>query len=64
MKETAKAYLGKGISKAVITLPAYFVVLNSLEDLLIFNFFFINIDIRLTSVYFDYFFNIFILYEE
>jgi len=32
MKETAKAYLGKGISKAVITLPAYFVVLHSLES--------------------------------
>jgi molecular chaperone DnaK (HSP70) len=32
MKETAKAYLGKGISKAVITLPAYFGVLHSLES--------------------------------
>jgi molecular chaperone DnaK (HSP70) len=32
MKETAKAYLGKGISKAVITLPASFVVLHGPES--------------------------------
>jgi len=50
MKETAKAYLGKGISKAVITLPASFVVLHGPESWFIdfFNIFFIIVNIQVT----------------